>query len=104
MNKTNKKTLVAGIVICAVSSAASASNNSITSNELSVNEISFVNAEPTTLKQTEDSLLLKKELLPSESLNLAGGGGGAGGGIRDGKTRFVPDGKSKGSFWDWIFS
>jgi hypothetical protein len=101
MKKSNKKTLVAGIVVCAVSSTASASNNSITANELSVSEIRFVakqNEEASTLlNELEDSMLLKKQISPIGDLELAGRG------VKDGKKRFTPS-VSKSSFWDRFFS
>jgi len=106
MKNTNKKTIVAGIVVCAVSTAATASNNTATANDLSVNEIKFVsqkqNTEASILSnELEDSMLLKKQIFPIDGLKLAGTE--PKGGVKDGKVRFVPSAKSSDSFWDWIF-
>lgn len=101
MKHTNKKTLVAGIVVCAVSSIATASNNSSTVNELSLNEVKFVaqqeNEASASPSQKEDSKLLKKEISVNDGIQVAGIG------VRTGKARHNP-GISEKSFWDRFFS
>ena len=103
MSKTNKKTLVAGIVICAVSSTSSASNNSITANELSVNEIKFLsapkNADSSPLNQSKDTLLLRKEISPNDGFELLANTNANPTGPKkrhDGSTNYT-------GLWDWIF-
>ena len=100
MKHTNKRTIVAGIVVCAVSTAASASNNTLVANDLSLSDVKFVsqqeNAKSVSFEQSQDSLLLKKDITPTDGIKLARPG------IKVGKNRHNPS-KNIESLWDWIF-